>query len=898
MSEKESLLRHTQRRVFVTGIISAAILATLAWVGWDAALDAYANRLAEEIRQHYTLKLTQDRQVWQQQAERLRAQIEFMRLGELPSEERREHLRAFFTAQGEYQDFAAVLVAHANGQPILTIGCYTLLLKGLSLIRAKRPNRHVKGDCPGEEAVYWLTHTPLWLGKEGKGLALFGTALDHSYLTRLAKGRDHLYLLHGGRIITATGSIDHGLLVSLGEVPKRTDSSLLIALPIDSNKHMDGSVLVVHHTLDPLLPMRAVLATVGVSALAIFLLISLVLGNSLRQHLLRLAALAKGARAFTTRFTRDDTWRQSLHLAQLRTDEISRLAVTLDRLMQVAETRQREQLIYRQTLDLLDEVVVELDLTGRVLCASSAWARVCGSDGDIVGKRLTDLLDPDDVPSFEVMLRRLSVNDKLQASTRLRLITGQVVRWLEIRLVRSPESRNLRGVLRDVTQSYLQEQRITHMALHDALTELPNRVLLEDRLRVALRLAARNQSKVALGFLDLDHFKHVNDNLGHKTGDALLKALAQRLRANLRVGDTLARWGGDEFVVLLPQIPSYTAAQNAAAKLKAAVESPIEVEGQEFHLTFSAGFALYPDDATQPEQLLAHADQAMFYAKAQGRNALCFFAEMAQKGPSKNEIQLQQRLAAAVREARIVNHYQPLVDAKSRRVIGVECLARWTDPDLGPISPATFIPMAESLGIIRELGQLVWHRALADARQWRDIGLDLRLAVNLSKRQLFKPNFTEELLANVLAEGLSPQSITLEITESTALLDIESATDRLAELKAAGFRLAIDDFGTGYSSLSQLHEISADELKIDISFVRRIDKPDGERLIQTIVGLAASLGLKTVAEGVEDAHVADKLTDMGVDTLQGWYCGRPMPPEAVVDWVRQWPQQSEKQGVR
>lgn len=890
-----SLLSRVQRRIWLTGLLSAIVVSALAWVGWQAALDAYTQRLAEGLRQHYTLKIAQDRQVWQRQAERLRAQIEFMRLGELPADARRERLLAFFTAQGEYQDFAAALIAHADGQPILDIGCTAMLLEGYSLIQIlgeDMPDVHVKSYCADSETVYWLTHTPLWLGHDGRGLALFGAALDNGYLARLASGGDRLYLIYDGTVMAASGGSAHmqDRIEALANGPLRTDETLQLVLPLEAGGRMDGPVLVVRHALDPLLPVSAVMIAAGVSALGLLVLIGMVLGLGLRRHLLRLAALAEGARAFTAHFVRDETWQRALQRALAEPDEIAGLGQSLNALMQAAEARQREQAVYRQTLDMLDEVVIELDLDGRVLRASSAWTKVSGREGEIVGQRLADLIDADDAPALEAMVTRLATGKKRQAGARLRVRgDGQEERWLELRLVRSPEDMLLRGVLRDITQTYLQERRITHLALHDALTGLPNRVLLEDRLKMALRLAARNQLKVALGFIDLDHFKHVNDNLGHKTGDALLKAIAQRLRQHLRAGDTLARWGGDEFVVLLPELPDGEAAREVAAKLVAAAQSPIAVEGHEFHVTFSAGFAICPDDAKEGDLLLAHADRAMFHAKAQGRNAMYFYGDMRRKGLGREEVYIQQRLTAAVREARIFNHYQPLVDAKSHRVIGVECLARWTDPELGAISPASFIPMAESLGIIGELGQQVWRRALADARQWRDLGLDLGLAVNLSKRQLFNPFFTDELLADVAAYGLTPQQITLEITESTALLDVEYAAERLAELKAVGFRLAIDDFGTGYSSLSQLHEISADELKIDLSFVRRIDTPEGARIVQTIVGLAKGLGLKTVAEGVENAHAAETLTAMGVEVLQGWYCGIPMPPEAVADWVRQWP---------
>ncbi len=236
-----------------------------------------------------------------------------------------------------------------------------------------------------------------------------------------------------------------------------------------------------------------------------------------------------------------------------------------------------------------------------------------------------------------------------------------------------------------------------------------------------------------------------------------------------------------------------------------------------------------------------------------------------------------------MRDKRILAHYQPIVEARSGAVRGVEALARWFDPELGSISPATFIPMAENLGLIRPLGELVWHQSLHDIKNWKGHGL--QLSVNLSKRQLFLPYFTDKLLEDVEAHGLTPQQITLEITESVAMLDVEHAAECLRSLSDAGFRLAIDDFGTGYSPLSQLYAMPVHELKIDVAFVRRIRDPQGARLLRAIVDIAASLGLETVAEGVEDAATARLLGEMGVDLLQGWHYAHPMPAEALEAWL-------------
>ncbi|MCS6786929.1 MAG: EAL domain-containing protein [Thiobacillaceae bacterium] len=882
-----SLYTRAQRQLAAVGAGVGLLLAFFGWIAWDYTLEADAARQAEQLRQQYQAKLAEQRAYWQRAAQRLRTQIEFLRIGELDSAARRARLQAFFTAQGENRDFAGVLLLDTAGLPLFSLGCEALLLQGKDLLAFKPGERaYLRGHCADERAVYALVQTSLWLGREGKGTLVFAAVLDNALLAHLAQGDDALYLVKDGRVVAASsglGGLNQKLRLEPGR--KLIDGVLQLALPLDAeDKEAATPWLVIRRNNVPLLSHVELIIAVVLNALLLSGLIWLGLGRALQRHTARLALLSNEAEHFRAEFRRSAAWSERLARICTHADEIARLGETLDGLMDEAEARQREQRAYQQTLDMLDEVVVELDLEGRLRHVSSAWPRVTGISAEVRGRLLADFLDPQDAAVFLSLIDALRQHSKEHVSARVRLKNDvDVERWLEMRLTRSVSGRVLRGVLRDVTQNYLQERRITHMALHDALTGLPNRVLLEDRLKMALRLAERGGHKVALGFIDLDHFKHVNDNLGHKTGDELLVALAQRLRRSLRAGDTLARWGGDEFVVLLPELPDEQAAREVAAKLRAAAEAPLSVEDTEFNVTFSAGFALYPDDARESELLLAHADRAMFHAKAQGRNALQFYGDMGHKGLGRREVYIQQRLVAAIREGRIVNHYQPQVEARSRKVTGVEVLARWHDEALGWVSPATFIPMAEDLGLIGELGEQVWHQALVDAAGWRELGI--RLAVNLSRRQLFRADFTRHLLADVMAAGLTPEAITLEITESVAIMDAENSAERLRELQEAGFRLSIDDFGTGYSSLSQLHELPVHELKIDLSFVRRIHTERGARMIQTIVGLAHSLGLATVAEGVEDDGVALRLTEMGVDLLQGWECGRPMPADKLLQWI-------------
>ena len=553
--------------------------------------------------------------------------------------------------------------------------------------------------------------------------------------------------------------------------------------------------------------------------------------------------------------------------------------------------RERELRRHLDTLAMLEEVVLELDAAGHILHASPGWMNLCGQEeGPQETSLMARLSKAEDRRALADALEQIRQGARPSAFLRLHFASGtRNERWVDCRL--SPEYADngelagVRGVLHDVTSTHEYERRIAHMALHDALTNLPNRTLLEDRLRMALGMADRGQHKVAVCFIDLDHFKNVNDSLGRRAGDQLLVGIAERLRAQLREGDTLARWGGDEFVLLLSEIASGDEALEMARNMEAFMHLPVRLEGGEHRVTSSMGIALYPDDAPDAETLLAHAESAMFYAKAQGRNQISLFAESREQDSRALEIKIQGKLAGALADRRIQAWFQPILSAKARDCRLLEVLARWHDEELGWVGPATFIPIAEKAGMIGELGHQVWLNALPVFAAWRSQDTGLRLAVNLSKRQLFSRVFIEQMHAELVHHGLTPQDIELEITESVALLDVAHASERLQELNRMGFHLALDDFGTGYSSLSQLHEMPVGTVKIDISFVRRIHEPAGEAMAVAIIQLSKALGMKTIAEGVEDAQTAEKLEVLGVDYLQGFFFARPMPAHELDAWL-------------
>ncbi|MDB5786003.1 bifunctional diguanylate cyclase/phosphodiesterase [Caballeronia mineralivorans] len=437
---------------------------------------------------------------------------------------------------------------------------------------------------------------------------------------------------------------------------------------------------------------------------------------------------------------------------------------------------------------------------------------------------------------------------------------------------------------------------LTFLALHDRLTQLPNRILLEDRLVQAIHAARRERRRFALMYLDLDGFKAVNDAFGHPVGDLLLAEVARRLRAAVRGEDTVARVGGDEFVVLADAIGPADAA-TLADKLVGVVAEPYDIAGHDVRVSASVGIACYPDDGADPHALITHADAAMYHAKALGRNGYCFF-EMSMNANAHEQLELLHDLRVALVRGELVLHYQPKFTAPSGPVTGAEALVRWMHPRRGLILPDEFIPLAERTGMIVPIGLWVLDEACRQMAQWRNTGpagvRDWGIAVNVSALQFNHPGLVASVHATLLRHGLDPGCLTLEITESTAMRDAEASLAILRELHDMGVRIAIDGFGTGYSSLLYLKRLPAAELKIDRGFVRDlVQNSEDAAIVSAIVALGQTLKLNIVAEGVETAGQQAFLTRLGCDVLQGFLLGRPMPPAQLIETLSR-----QKTGVK
>lgn len=436
------------------------------------------------------------------------------------------------------------------------------------------------------------------------------------------------------------------------------------------------------------------------------------------------------------------------------------------------------------------------------------------------------------------------------------------------------------GGMTDLTQQKVSEERIEQLAFYDSLTGLPNRALLLDRLQQTLAAAERHGERVALLFLDLNRFKEINDTQGHATGDAVLLEVARRFRATLRQEETVARIGGDEFLVVAQGVDQAGAA-SIAERLQLALAQPLMVRDQAFSVGASIGIAFYPDDGRCPEELLKHTDIAMYRAKAT-KESWCFYrpemgTELARR------LETARRLEQALSQDALELHFQPQFDLETQTLTGAEVLLRWTDPQWGALSPAEFVPVAEERGLMGRLGEWVLRSACRQLQAWQAAGYALpgRVAVNVDARQFEDPEFVAKVCAIVKAAGLVPGDFELEITESGVMADPERAVAVTEALREAGFAIAIDDFGTGYSSLAYLKRFAVDTLKIDISFVRdMLSDGNDEAIVRTIIAMARSLGLATLAEGVENHAQAERLAALGCDFAQGFYFGRPQPADA------------------
>jgi diguanylate cyclase (GGDEF)-like protein/PAS domain S-box-containing protein len=503
-------------------------------------------------------------------------------------------------------------------------------------------------------------------------------------------------------------------------------------------------------------------------------------------------------------------------------------------------------------------------------------------------ERWSTAVHPEDLPGAEATLRR-TIDEKGEGTAEFRIVlqNGSIRNISSAQKVVLDQNGNvgrLIGVNVDVTDRMLAEEalrsseaRMTHLAEHDFLTGLPNRLLLNDRIGRAIELARRNKRKVAVLFLDMDGFKHINDSLGHPTGDMLIQSIGKSLVECVRTSDTVSRQGGDEFIVLLPEVEHPEDTVAAAKRMLEVVASVHSIPQHDLQITCSIGVSVYPDDGLDAETLIKSADIALYQAKENGQSSYQFFQPAMNVRAVERQF-IEQNLRRALSRHEFALHYQPIVNLKTQAITGAEALIRWNHPTRGLISPGEFIPIAEDSGLILPIGSWVLEEACRQVRAWRDAGLpEMTMAVNVSSRQFQSANFTENLFRILFDIGLDPKFLELEVTESLLMKRPDFTASILNTLRERGVQVAIDDFGTGYSSLSYLSKLPIDTLKVDQSFVRQITKtPNETSIVAAIIGMGQNLKLRVVAEGVETVEELKFLQALGCEEAQGYLFSRPV----------------------
>lgn len=550
------------------------------------------------------------------------------------------------------------------------------------------------------------------------------------------------------------------------------------------------------------------------------------------------------------------------------------------------------------------DIIYMLDKRGNFSFLNERASKLLGySRADLMGQHYSRLVYPDDIDKARLAFDAHKAGQLPVQNVEFRLIgkkrgdkgaeVGGQIFTVELNASGIYEEHEMSpgkrfvgtyGVIRDITERKRAEEIINHQRYHDVLTSLPNRALFWDRLEMALCRARRNSQMLAVMFLDLDGFKVINDSLGHLTGDELLQAVAYRLRSCLREGDTLARAGGDEFHLLLPEISGRKDAAAIAEKIIANLKHPVTLDGHEVCVGLSIGIALFPEDGVNMEALTRHADMAMYHIKARGKNGYEFFSDH-MMGRVSGHVALEQGLRQALDEDQFRLFFQPQYDVETCAITGVEALIRWQHPKKGMISPADFIPLAEETGLIMEIGDWVLRASCAEWSRWTRAGVvNAKMAVNISAAQLYRSDFVGNVLNALHKYQMPGECLELEITENMLMQDMEHVSQKLQQLTLHGVRVSVDDFGTGYSSLGYLESLPLTKLKMDRSFVKSIQSSDEQHsIVAAIVTMAKGLGLDVIAEGVETEAQLEYLRSIDCPQVQGYLLSVPLSADHALD---------------
>jgi len=549
---------------------------------------------------------------------------------------------------------------------------------------------------------------------------------------------------------------------------------------------------------------------------------------------------------------------------------------------------------FRALVSSSDDAIITKDINGQICSWNNAAQTIFGYTADeMIGEPMLRLFPEDRVEEESFILGKILAGEKVDHFETVRIRKDG--KQIHVSVTISPildRHGNVVGaskIARDITPLRRHQEKLEHIAHYDGLTDLPNRLLLTDRLRQAMALCKRGVQQLAVLYLDLDGFKQINDAHGHDVGDALLVALSRRMAGTLREADTLARIGGDEFVAVLMDINSAEKLKRIVGRILCACAEPVMIDGKRLEVTASIGVTTYPHDDADEDQLMRHADLAMYEAKQAGKNRFHVF-DAFREAEGKSRHVYVRRLGEALERNELLLHYQPKINMKTNEVVGVEALIRWQHPDRGLLSPSAFLPLIDGHSINEELGLWVIGRALAQMELWRGQGIRMPVSVNLAPNQLQDELFPT-ILGNMLARypELDPADLELEVLETSAMLDIEAVSHVMQACRNLGVQFSIDDFGTGYSSLTYLKRLPAKTLKIDQSFVRdMLSDHEDLAIVCGVIGLATAFQRKVIAEGVESEAHGKKLMELGCELAQGYGISRPMPGPKLRQWLAAW----------
>ena len=573
----------------------------------------------------------------------------------------------------------------------------------------------------------------------------------------------------------------------------------------------------------------------------------------------------------------------------------------------IANQLENSEKMYRYLVDSSPDIIYTLNHEGKFTFINDRAYQLLGyKREELIGQHYSVVVHEEDLERARYVFNERRVDERASRNVEMRLkchaganqertfnntlmtiSLNAIGMHVPDQEVRKLEFYGTYGVARDITDRKRAEEVISYQAYHDILTDLPNRILFKDRLGLAVIQAKRKQTELAVMFIDLDRFKLVNDTLGHVKGDELLQQAAGRLKECLRKGDTLARQGGDEFTIVLPELRDRDDARMVADKFLEVLQEPFDLDGHAVHISASIGIAVYPIHGESIDELLRHADIAMYQIKGQGKNGHAFY-DPSMQDVSHQKIALEQSLRRALEHNELEMYYQPQIDAISGRIVGAEALMRWNHPTRGVVSPGEFLPFAEENGLMLPISDWMIGALCRDMLQWKNIGGNqVRLSLNLSPQYLDRGDFFEKMRGALVRYGIAPSQIEVEITENICIRNPQHAIEQLNKLGQLGVSVAIDDFGTGYSSLAYLHRFPVHTIKIDQSFVKEIHDEHGHYpVVLAIISIARGLGLNLIAEGVETESQARYLRANGCLTMQGYLYHRPMPLGRFIDVLR------------